>query len=117
MTRWLRFFIAIVVGIGLGLIYGWMVSPVRYVDTSPDTLRIDYRTDYVLMVAEAFAADNDLGLAARRLAMLGSGAAAETALEAIDFGRQQGYSETDLERMLGLWDALQSANVEGGGAP
>jgi hypothetical protein len=36
-----------------GLLYGWMVNPVRYVNTTPDTLRADYQLDYVLMVAEA----------------------------------------------------------------
>ncbi len=43
----------LVLGVWLGLWYGWRVSPVRYVSTTPDLLRQDYRDDYVLMVAEA----------------------------------------------------------------
>lgn len=118
MTRWIRFFIAILVGAALGLVYGWLVRPVRYIDTSPDTLRIDYRADYVLMVSEAFTTENDLALAVQRLAMLGSGQPTDLVLEAVNFGREQGYSEADLERMLALWDALQTAEAPGaGGVP
>jgi hypothetical protein len=51
MSRWTRFLIAIAVGLALGLLYGWVLSPVKYVDTTPNTLRADYQTDYVLMVA------------------------------------------------------------------
>jgi len=39
MARWIRFFLAIAVGIAGGLFYGWWVNPVEYVNTSPDTLR------------------------------------------------------------------------------
>jgi hypothetical protein len=70
VARWIGFIIAILVGVALGLGYGWIVSPVHYVDTSPDTLRVDYRTDYVLMVAEAYKNEIDPGLAVRRLALL-----------------------------------------------
>ena len=48
-SRWILFIFAILVGAGLGLLYGWVINPVDYVDTTPDTLRIDYKTDYVLM--------------------------------------------------------------------
>jgi hypothetical protein len=102
MARWVRFFIAIVLGIGLGLAYGWLVSPVRYVDTTPDTLRIDYKTDYVLMAAEAYQAEGNLDQAVRRLAVLGSAPPAELVYQAILFAQKAGYTETD----LGLLQAL-----------
>ena len=59
-VRWLAFLVAIGIGLGLGLYYGWVVSPVAYVDTAPNTLRPDYKADYVLMVAEAYQADGVL---------------------------------------------------------
>ncbi len=71
MSRWIRFFLVIAIGAAGGLFYGWVINPVKYVDTTPDTLRIDYKSDYVLMVAESYGADGDLALAARRLALLG----------------------------------------------
>jgi hypothetical protein len=111
MGRWIRFFIAILVGVGLGLLYGWVISPVEYVDTSPDTLRIDYKTDYVLMVAEAFQGDNDLALALRRLALLGGQPPVDLVQQALLFGQANGYIDADLERMQFLLNAIQVLNL------
>ena len=47
MSRWTLPLLALLIGIALGLVYGWIISPVEYVDTTPDTLRADYRADYV----------------------------------------------------------------------
>ena len=60
MSRWIKFFIVIALGLAAGLIYGWAISPVEYTNTTPDTLRADYRSDYVLMVAEVFHADQNV---------------------------------------------------------
>ena len=111
MSRWARFIIAILIGAGAGLAYGWLVSPVQYVDTSPDTLRIDYKADYVLMVAESYSADGDLHLAVRRLALLGAPAPAAIVLQAIEFAQEQGYSQSDIQRMQALWNALQAVSA------
>ena len=45
--------LVLLLGIALGLLVGWVLVPIQYVDTTPDTLRGDYRADYVLMVAES----------------------------------------------------------------
>jgi hypothetical protein len=66
-----RFLLGLAIGLAAGLIYGWIIQPVEYVDTAPNTLDDDYRTDYVLMVAETYAAESDLGRAQLRLASLG----------------------------------------------
>jgi hypothetical protein len=108
MARWIGFIIAILVGVALGLGYGWIGSPVRYVDTSPDTLRIDYRTDYILMVAEAYQNESDLGLAVRRLAMLGNLPPSEMVDQAIQFAQKYGYAEADIIRMQSLWNELHA---------
>jgi hypothetical protein len=108
MARWIGFIIAILVGAALGLAYGWIVSPVRYVDTSPDTLRIDYKTDYILMVAEAYQSEGDLGLAVRRLALLGNIPSTDVVAQSIQFARKYGYAETDIARMQVLWNELQA---------
>src|SRR4030042_4747736 len=97
MSRWIRFLIAIIVGIGLGLIYGWLINPVEYVDTSPDTLRIDYKTDYVLMVAESFHREADLALVAYRLALLGDTPPVEMVQLAILFAQKAGYNQADID--------------------
>jgi hypothetical protein len=108
MARWLRFLIAILVGLAIGLAYGWLISPVHYIDTSPNTLRIDYKTDYVLMVSEAYQSEKDLDQAIRRLGLLGTTSPVELVAQTIQFAQKAGYSEADVSRMQALMSALQS---------
>ncbi len=108
MGRWFRFFIAIGIGIAVGLIYGWLINPVEYVNTAPDSLRKDYRTDYVLMVAEAYHSENSLNVAARRLAMLGDQSPVDIVTQAIAYAKQIGYNESDIQLMQNLADKLKT---------
>lgn len=106
MSRWIGFLIAIVAGIGLGLIYGWVVNPIEYVDTSPGTLKFDYKTDYFLMVAETFHVEGDLPAAARRLALLQEMPLSDLAFRALLFAQRVGYSDGDLAQLEELHRAL-----------
>ena len=117
MNRWVKFLIAIIVGLVLGLLYGWIVSPVEYVDTTPETLRDDYRTDYVLMTAEVYRDHLDLDLAARQLAILGSQPPAQTAAHALDYALSAGYPPADIALLQVLATDLQSWEPDGGGQP
>jgi len=105
--RWIYFALAILAGLGLGLAYGWLISPVQYIDTTPDTLRADFRADFVLMTAETYQSDQNLEAAARRLALLGSQPPAETAAQALSFARQNGYYPDDIRLLQNLVTALQ----------
>ncbi len=113
MSRWFRFFIAVAIGFGLGLLYGWVISPVEYVDTNPETLRADYRADYVLMVAEAYHAEKDLNLAMERLAFLGFSPPLELVEQAMAYAVQKGYAPADLGLLRSLNDALAAATSVG----
>ena len=62
--------IGVVAGIVLGLLYAWALAPVAVVDSTPDTLRADYRAEYVLLVAQAYSVDSNLPQAQARLATL-----------------------------------------------
>ena len=66
-----RVFLGLALGLLSGLLIGWLVLPLEYVDTDPSSLRSDFRTDYVLMTAAAYAGEGDIGLAQVRLAALG----------------------------------------------
>jgi hypothetical protein len=110
MSRWLKFLIAIVIGAAGGMYYGWVLNPVEYVDTAPDSLRIDYKTDFVLMIAEAYHAENDLSLAVRRLGLLGDKPPMDIVVEASLFAVENEYAEADLILMKALADDLQSWN-------
>jgi hypothetical protein len=110
MSRWIAFLLAIALGAAAGMYYGWVVSPVKYVDTAPDSLRIDYKTDYVLMVAESYYAEKDMGLAVHRLALLGDLPPAEIVANAITFAQDNQYPQSDLALMQALADALKTWN-------
>lgn len=62
---------AILLGIGLGLVYAWVISPAEYVDTFPSSLREDYKDQYRAMIASAYKANGDIQRAQARLNLLG----------------------------------------------
>jgi hypothetical protein len=96
------------VGLAAGLSYGLFLSPVEYVDTTPASLRIDFRTDYVLMVAERFHADRDQAGALRRISILATGSPSAICAEALSFARASSYSARDLELLEELNRAMQA---------
>ncbi len=107
----------LIVGLALGLIggllYGWLVQPVEFVDTTPDSLRQDYKTDFVLMVAEAYQSERDLSQAERRLALLGPTSPLEKVERALDFAQENRFAGPDIERLEALKEAFESR----GGTP
>lgn len=110
MSRWAKFLIAVVFGAAVGLFYGWVLNPVEYVDIAPQSLRMDYKTDYVLMVAEAYQADHDLGLAVRRLARLASSAPTDIVANALSYALQHDYASQDLSLLQSLGENLLTWN-------
>ena len=112
MSRWTKFLIAVAIGAAAGLFYGWVVNPVQYVDISIQNLRVDYKSDFVIMVAESYQSDHDLGAAVRRLALLGNSAPTAIVVSALDYGLQNGYDAQDLSLLqtfneaLSTWDPM-----------
>ena len=91
-----------------GSAYGWVIDPVDFFDLTPDTLRADYKTDYVLMTAEAYRVEQDPGLAARRLAIFGSQSPSAIASEALNYARINGFSDADIALIQELVTAMQA---------
>ncbi len=76
MTAFLRssilhFILALLIGLGLGLAYSWFISPVTYVDANPTLLRSDFKDQYRIVIASAYASNQDLARARARLSLLG----------------------------------------------
>lgn len=115
--RYLWFGISILIGLVLGVIYGWLINPVQYVDTPPSNLRADYKADYALMVAEIYATDRDLTLASYRLTRLGDETPLRSVQQAIITAQQLGYSEQDTGLLAKLAEALQALTPAPGGTP
>ncbi len=61
-------------GLLLGLIVGWVLWPVKYVDTTPDSLRADLQEDYLRMSIDSFELTGDTELALKRYVNLGEAA-------------------------------------------
>lgn len=63
--------LALLAGLGLGLAYSWILSPVRIVNAEPTDLRADFRDQYRSVIAAAYNATGNLPRAQARLALVG----------------------------------------------
>jgi hypothetical protein len=63
--------LALLIGLGLGLAYSWLISPLRVVDSDPIALRADFKDNYRSAIAASYAATGNLTRAKARLALLG----------------------------------------------
>mgnify|MGYP006921587055 CR=1 FL=1 len=63
--------IGFTVGAGLGLYLGWVAWPTEFSDATPALLEEAYRQEYVVMIATAYAQDDDLPRAEQRVRSLG----------------------------------------------
>lgn len=57
----------LIIGLGLGLYYAWIVDPVIFVDASPARLSESYREEYLYLVSQSFAASGNWPQAQARL--------------------------------------------------
>lgn len=85
----------LLIGLISGLVYAWLLDPVQFVNTSPDSLRPEYKAEHRVLIALAYEANNNIVRAAQRLAVLGDKdpvAALSTQVEQL---RQQNGSERE----------------------
>ncbi len=66
----LHLLLALLAGLGLGLAYSWLISPVTYVDANPAILRADFKDQYRVVIAASYASTHDLARARARLELL-----------------------------------------------
>ncbi|MBN1400679.1 MAG: hypothetical protein JXA74_07570 [Anaerolineae bacterium] len=59
--------VALLVGIGLGLLSGWVIWPVDWYDTDPSDLRARHKAAYIIGVADSLAVTGDLQVAKDRI--------------------------------------------------
>jgi hypothetical protein len=77
--------VGLIIGAMLGLSYAWLISPTRYIDTVPSSLRADFKDQYRIAISAAYTATNDIQRARARLALLGD----EDSLQALSAQAQQ----------------------------
>jgi len=114
MWRVILFIAGLALGIVSGLVYGWMIDPVEYVDTSPNSLRIDYQTDVVVMVATIYAHELDSQAAMDRLSLFGNSSIVDLLEDSLNYAREMHFTSQDIENVLLLNEAITNRNDEGG---
>jgi len=107
MSRWTIFILVILLGLGLGLVYGWKINPVSYAETTLNNLRVDYKTDYTLMVAEVYHQNNDLEWALNRLTLLEDPTPLTSVENALRFASQAEYTLPDMFLLRDLHNAIK----------
>ncbi len=93
-------------GLGLGLLIGWVILPVQYVDTAFADLRVDYQEEYILLVASAYAMDGDLVKAQARLDQLQAANVNQWVAKLTDDYITAGRDEADIRALVALAHGL-----------
>lgn len=63
--------LTLLIGVGLGLAYTWVIAPHPSTEAEPGALRADFKDQYRSLIAAAYAATGNLPRAQARLAVLG----------------------------------------------
>jgi hypothetical protein len=100
-----------VIGGLIGVYFGWVRTPVSINSTSISALRSDYKTDYILMIAEVYASDNNINQAVASFSDLGDQPPLRYVQQAIIDAEKLGFSQQDLQLLAGLSSALQSPAI------
>ncbi len=101
----------LLLGLTMGLIFTWVVSPVKEIDTHPNLLRDDYKDIYRTLIARAYQANNNLPRAEARLALIGDeDPSLALAAQAQRYLAEGGDIET-AKVLANLSSALQSAAI------
>jgi hypothetical protein len=96
----------VILGIVIGLFIAWGITPVEYTNTSPHSLRADFKDAYRAAIAGAYSSTSDLLRAEARLALLADDSP-QTAL--IAQGQRYlagGFSYADAQSLAALAAAL-----------
>ena len=106
-ARFFFFLLSIAAGAALGIVYGWVINPPPSSNLGLNTLNYDFKTDYILMTAEVYRQDNNLGAATRRLALLEDKPPDVQVAGALLNARNLEYGPDDMQTRAYLAQALQ----------
>jgi hypothetical protein len=100
--RYTPLFVGLLIGIAIGLLYGWVFQPNEPGETSPQSLQDSYRAEIVLMVAEIFAAEDDIELVRQRMTALGLDSYANDIANALNYAKAHDFSDQDIDLLNDL---------------
>lgn len=103
--------LALLVGLGLGLVYAWIVSPLRVTNADPRALRADFKENYRSAIAASYAATGNLPRAQARLSLLGDA----DPIEALNAQAQRMLASNETIQLADEVAALALALQDGSG--
>lgn len=107
--RFIFFFLAILIGVGAGLLFGWTMMPPTAPSNAPlASLRADFKTDLVLMVAEDFQTEPDAMQALTQLDRLDDGDPITLLGNSIQYAQAIAYPQEDLKLMQDLLNSIDA---------
>lgn len=100
-----------IAGLGLGLLIGWVIAPVEFVDATPSYLRADLQEDYLRMAIDSYLVNQNPNLAVQR--WQGLGAAAQAAYTNV----QNNPGDQDSNVIQAYGQLITEVLSAGGGQP
>lgn len=101
------FIVGALIGVGVGILLGWVLLPPPATDLPLRSLRADIRADAALMAAQAYADTGDLGRAQSRVDALGFSGPETVAALAVELAAKNGRAG-DVRALVELAQALQT---------
>jgi len=114
-ARLIGFVVAILLGVAGGLVLGWLYFPAEITTTSLQDLRADYKTDYVLMVAETYATDGDAQHALDLLTKINLDNPLRTVQQGLLTAQQLGYEDWEMRYLADLEIGIRNYSAPGAG--
>jgi hypothetical protein len=102
--------LTLLAGLGLGLAYAWVISPLRVVASDPIALRADFKDQFRSAIAAAFVATSNLPRTEARLSLLGD----SDVVEALNSQAQRMIASGEFaqaDQLATLAIALENDNV------
>ncbi len=100
IVSWLG--LGIILGIAVGLLIGWVVWPIEFTEADPTVLEDSYQHEYTVMIASAYALDQDPTMARQRLTSLGKEDMEGWLLSVTVNHILAGADETEIEHLVKL---------------
>jgi len=101
----------LVLGLAFGLVYAWVLAPVKYVDTSPVSMRQDFKDQFRALIAVAYLSSGNLERARVRLSLIDG----ENPVQAVAAQAQravtEGRPESEIQALGLLANALSGGQV------
>lgn len=101
----------LVLGAALGIFLSWMVLPIQYVDTAPDSLRSDFKDAYRALIAVAYLSSGNVERARVRLDELEKGDATDPSQALRLLAEQGGRPQSESQALMILSAALSGQEL------